>query len=311
MPDEYPTVPPRPVSRPRTGRRLLAAFVLLLLLAGGLGAWLVWRGTIDLAALTGQRQSAASAGLAERAPAHVPPAQSATASPPAPPAAAPSPVAVQASALEARLALLEERLSRLDLRAEAASGNAARAEGLLIAFAARRTIDRGAPLGFLEDQLKLRFADAQPNAVQTIVDGAARPVTLDTLLAQLDALGIRMAGAAGNDSTWDKVKREVSSLFIIRHENAASLGPRDRLQRAKLMLAEGKVNEAIAELRFMPGAEGAEEWMAAARRYESVQRALDLIETTAMLEPRRLQDSSGNRVEQPSPLAEPARDTSL
>ena len=43
-----------------------------------------------------------------------------------------------------------------------------------------------------------------------------------------------------------------------------------------------------------------------AQRYDSVQRALDLIETTAMLDPHRLQDSAGRKVEQPSPLAPPA-----
>ena len=46
----------------------------------------------------------------------------------------------------------EQRLSRIDLQATAASGNAARAEGLLIAFAARRMIDKGEPLGFLEER---------------------------------------------------------------------------------------------------------------------------------------------------------------
>ena len=299
MPDEYFNQPIRPTARSRTGRRILTGLVLLLLIGGGLAAWLVWRGTVDLAALTGGRSTIVPAKLAQPA---------ARRSPPALPAV-PPPVAVQVGTVEARLAQLEDRLSRLDLRAEAASGNAARAEGLLIAFAARRTIDRGAPLGYLEDQLRLRFADAQPNAVQTIVDGAAKPVTLDTLLGGLDTLGIRMAGAASNDDTWTKVKREVSGLFVIRRESAPSIGPRDRLQRVKTMLVEGKVDEAIAELGRLPGAEGAGEWVALARRYETVQRALDLIETTAMLDERRLRDSKGATVEQPSPLAEPAGET--
>ena len=46
----------------------------------------------------------------------------------------------------------------------AASGNAARAEGLLIAFSARRTLERGNDLGYLGDQLRLRFGDAEANA---------------------------------------------------------------------------------------------------------------------------------------------------
>ena len=35
---------------------------------------------------------------------------------------------------------------------------------------------------------------------------------------------------------------------------------------------------------------------------EATQRALDLIETAAVLEPRRLRDGAGNRIEQASPV---------
>ena len=67
-------------------------------------------------------------------------------------------------ALAVRVADLEDRLSRINVQAQAASGNAARAEGLLIAFAARRALDRGSPLGYIDPQLRLRFGDAQPKA---------------------------------------------------------------------------------------------------------------------------------------------------
>jgi hypothetical protein len=217
-----------------------------------------------------------------------------------------SPPAQATGALETRLALLEERLGRIDLQAQAASGNATRAEGLLIAFAARRTIDRGAQLGYLEDQLKLRFADAQPNAVQTVIDAAHSPVTLDQLYAQLDALSPKLTGSPREEDTWSKVKREVSSLFIIRRQSEVATRPEDRVQRAKLMLASGKVAEAIGEVEQLPGASGAQEWIASARRYDMLQRALDLIETTALLDTHRLKDDKGTAVEQPSPLAAPA-----
>ena len=36
----------------------------------------------------------------------------------------------------------------------------------------------------------------------------------------------------------------------------------------------------------------------------AMQQALDLIETAAVLEPRRLRDGAGNRIEQPSPVEE-------
>src|SRR3546814_10207214 len=62
-----------------------------------------------------------------------------------------------ANALAARVAELEQRLSRITLQAESASGNASRAEGLLVAFAVRRALDRGLSLGYLDAQLRLRF----------------------------------------------------------------------------------------------------------------------------------------------------------
>ena len=64
-------------------------------------------------------------------------------------------------------------------------------------------------------------------------------------------------------------------------------------------------SHAIKEVERVPGAETADTWIADARRYEEVQRALDLLETTAMLEPRRLNDAEGHKVDQPSPLATP------
>ena len=60
---------------------------------------------------------------------------------------------------------LEQRLARIDLQANAEEANTSHAEALLVAFAARRATERGAPLGYLEDQLKLRFGDALPVTV--------------------------------------------------------------------------------------------------------------------------------------------------
>ncbi len=191
------------------------------------------------------------------------------------------------------------------MQSQAASGNAARAEGLLIAYAARRTLDRGAPLGYLEDQLRLRFADAQPNAVETLIAAAHAPVTLDSLYAQLEALGPRLAGAPAGEGSWGRVKRELAGLFVIRQQSGASVRAEDRIASAKLLLTAGKTSEAVAEVERLPGAAIAQPWIASARRYDAVQRALDLIETTAMLDPHRLNDGAGTSVNQPSPLAPP------
>lgn len=209
--------------------------------------------------------------------------------------------------IDQRLAAAEQRIARLDLQAQAAAGNAARAEGLLIAFATRRAIERGAELGYLGDQLRLRFGDAQPNSVQTVIEFARDPVTLDVLLARLDGLGPQLANTT-DQPTFARLRNEISSLFVIRRETTPSPQPARRLERARMFLESGRVDRAIAEVEQMPGAESAAPWLADARRYERAQRALDLIETTAVREPRRLRDGEGRAIQQPGPAesADPA-----
>lgn len=295
MQDELITPPPpAPPRRQQSGPGALF-IVLAFVLAGiALAGWLVWSGKLP------------ELFRVEREAAQPAPSPAAAAPPAASPVdigVLPQPNLAALGAVETRLALLEERMSRLDLKTEAATGNAARAEALLVAFAARRLIDRGQPLGYLEDQLRLRFGDAQPNAVHTVIEAAKLPVTLDQLVAQLVAASPALTSAPQNEDAWTRVKRELSHLVIIRRETTPSPAPQNRVERARLMLAAGKVDEAITEVQRLPGASGAQEWIDAARRYAETQRALDLIETTAMLEPYRLQDSAGRRVEQPSPLA--------
>jgi hypothetical protein len=213
-------------------------------------------------------------------------------------------VAEQQGGLDQRLAAAEQRLARLDLQAQAASGNAARAEGLLIAFAARRALEKGVELGFLADQLKLRFGDAMPNAVDTLIKASRNPVTLDQLIARLEGLSPQLAEPT-HESGWARVKQELSQLFVIRSESAPSPQPERRLERAKLFLESGRTEAAIAEVKALPGAPNAAGWIRDAERYAAVQKALERIETSAVLEPRLLRDGSGKRVEQPSPAETP------
>lgn len=209
-------------------------------------------------------------------------------------------VAQQQGGLDQRLAAAEQRLARLDLQTQAASGNAARAEGLLIAFASRRALERGAELGYLADQLRLRFGDAMPNAVRTVIATSRNPITLDQLIARLEGLSPRLTEPS-EMPLLERIGVELSQLFVIRRETAPSPQPERRLERARLFLESGRVEAAIAEVSNMPGAERAEGWVRDAQRYADAQQALDLIETAAVLEPRRLRDAEGNRIEQPSP----------
>ncbi|RIV76807.1 MICOS complex subunit MIC60 [Pelagerythrobacter aerophilus] len=216
-------------------------------------------------------------------------------------------VAEQQGGIDQRLAAAEQRLSRLDLQAQAAAGNAARAEGLLIAFAARRSLDRGADLGYLADQLRLRFGDAKPNSVETIIAFSRNPITVDVLVARLEGLAPELTEAT-DDPLIERLGNELSQLFVIRRETTPSPRPERRIERARFFLESGRVNKAIEEVRNLPGAEQAKRWIADAERYVAAQRALDLIETSAVLEPRRLRDGAGNTITQPSPASSAAEE---
>ena len=183
---------------------------------------------------------------------------------------------------QSRVAGLEARLAQIDARADVASANAARAEGLLIAFAARRAIDRGVALGYLEGQLRARFADTQPRAVAAVIAGAQSPVTLDGLRRRLDLIAPDLAGLAPNEG-WDAaLKRTVGSLFIVRRADTPSPAADQRLTRARLALDAGQVDVALAEVARLPGRAAATEWMAGARRYIEAHRALDILEAAAL-----------------------------
>jgi hypothetical protein len=104
---------------------------------------------------------------------------------PSVPAAQQAAATLNVAALEARLAAVSSKLDAISEQAAGAGGNAARAEGLLIAFSARRALDRGSPLGYLEGELRLRFGDTQPRAVATIVNAANAPITIADLQQEI------------------------------------------------------------------------------------------------------------------------------
>jgi hypothetical protein len=297
MPDETLSEP-LPLPRPRRTLTTVLVALLAFALGGAVVGWMVNSGNLPYALPSGTAKSAAPRTT------NAPPA--ADLRPPAP--ASPADPASLGS-VETRLALLEDRLTRIDGEATTASGNAARAEALLIALAARRKIAKGEPLDHIADQLQLRFGGAQPQAVRTILDFAKAPVTLDELMGQLEAAAPSLAGTVREESTWTRMRRELASLFIVRRAPAPAATPAVHLARARLMLIRGQVDDAIAEVARLPGADGAQAWIDAARRYEGTQHALDVIETAAMIEPRNLHDGAGKAVAQPSPLAGPAEGT--
>ncbi len=293
MPDDYFTRTQAAAATRRSGPSLRAVLgTALLAFIGGaaLVGWLVWDGRVTLTQGDTAAPKAASTSFA-----NLP-------KPAASPSAAASSAAAQDAALggmDQRIAALEQRLTRIDLQAAASEGNTARAEALLVAFAARRALERGAPLGYLADQLKLRFGEAQPGAVATVIDTAQNPVTLDRLAGQFDALAPTLINAPRGESGWDQFTRELSGLFVIRHGDGPTSRPEQRLDRIRVLLRTGQIDAALADAARLPGAAAAADWTSAARRYAAGQRALDLIETTALMDTQRLKTASGKPVEQP------------
>ncbi len=286
-----------------SGRALLLAALLAFVAGGALVGWVMWYN------LAGPRAAQQRAGTVAEAGADGTPA------PPAALAASPTPlaaaaikaeqtaerVAEQQGGIDQRLAAAEQRLTRLDLQAQAAAGNAARAESLLIAFATRRAVERGAELGYLSDQLRLRFGDQWPNAVGTIIDFSRNPIRLDSLVARLEGLAPQLR-ESGEGPSWGAFKRELTQLFVVRRESTPSPQPQRRMERARWALEQGRYQAAIDEVKGMPGAAKAEGWIADAERYRKAMEALEVIETAAVLDQRGLRDGAGNQVRQLSPL---------
>ena len=165
------------------------------------------------------------------------------------------------------------------------SPEAARADGLLLTYAVRRAIDKGAPLGALAEQLRLRFGATQPQSVAAVLSAGQAPVTIDALKTELRGLAPVLLTGNRDDSTWATVKRELSELFVLRKENGPSLAPNERLIRAEALVDAGKLDLAVAEVAALPGASIAQSWMARAKRFSDARKALDRLEQVAILQP--------------------------
>jgi outer membrane murein-binding lipoprotein Lpp len=200
------------------------------------------------------------------------------------------PVAVSAPTLgnvatDQRVDMLERKVDQLQEQAQAATGEASRAEALLLAFAARRAIDRGQPLGYIEGLLRERFGGVEPQAVAAVISASRQPVTIEQLRQQLDAAAPQLSQAGSEEGWWDATRRELGSLISIRKAGAPSQLPADRVGRSRDYLAVGRVDAALAEMARLPQQPAIASWIALARRYVQARVALDRIETAALLRP--------------------------
>jgi len=225
--------------------------------------------------------------------AHYPPAARVLGvTPPAPqpvvplskPVAAPqTSAAAPAPAESARIAALEQRLSAVENATQRAEGFAGRADALVVAFAARRAIDRGVALGYLENLLVDRFGAQHQAVVATVITASHQPVRLEDLTSEYEALGPELRRGGPEDSLWTNFKRELGSLVELHRADRPAMNAEARYSRALQRLSSGDVDQALAETMRLPGASRAGDWIAKARRYIAAHRALDEVESAALL----------------------------
>jgi len=214
------------------------------------------------------------------------------------PSALPSGVAGEAAAtgtsgftgtldgVNAQVLDLEQRLMHVSIAAQSASGYANRAEAIMVAFAARRALDAGSPLGYIEGQLRLLFGEAQPKAVATIINAGSEPVTINKLRAGLEDINLLVLQGDPNESWWNAATRELGNLAVIRKAGSPPPEPEQRLARARRAVEAGQIEDAMADVAALRQIPAIAQWLEQARRYNEAHRALDVIEAAAILEPR-------------------------
>lgn len=223
-------------------------------------------------------------------------------------AADPAVLASREAALAAQLSALEARTATVSSDAAAAGTQAARAEGLLVVAATRRALDRGTPLGYLEEQLRNRFGATQPRAVGEVIAAGRQSATLESLRQGLEAIAPDIQTVSGGD--WlTSLRQELGSLIVLRRADTPSSRPVERLSRARRFLEAGQVDAARAEVLRLPGARNAGNWIAAADRYIGARQALDRIETAALSAPAPTPPAAASAAEAPAAEAPAAPPT--
>jgi len=252
------------------GARLLIALVLILIGAGAA----VW-------GLAHYRPAARFLGVTPAS--ELQPAIQSSKSPQTGIATSPASIEAPVQANDARIATLENRVAQVENATERAEGSAGRADALVVAFAARRAIDRGVALGYLENLLAARFGAQHQAAVATVITASHQPVLLNDLISEYETLGPDLRRGGPQDNWWSNFKRELGSLVEVHRASRPAINAEARYNRALQRLSSGDVDQALAETMRLPGAARAGDWITKARRYVAAHRALDEIESAALL----------------------------
>jgi predicted Zn-dependent protease len=108
-------------------------------------------------------------------------------------------------------------------------------------------------------------------------------VRLTDLIAQYQDLEPQLVGPPPNEGLWTGIKRGLSSLITVHRADRPSSQPAARYERALSHLMAGEVDAALAETMRLPGAPRAQDWINSARQYVAVHRALDEVESAALI----------------------------
>jgi hypothetical protein len=128
-----------------------------------------------------------------------------------------------------------------------------------------------------------RFGQQHQAAVATVVTASRDPVRLDSLITDYELLATSLRSGGPEESWWDALRRELGTVVSIHRADNPSPQPQARYDRALARLRSGEVDAALAETMRLPGAANAGQWIVRARRYIAAHRALDEIESAALL----------------------------
>jgi hypothetical protein len=161
--------------------------------------------------------------------------------------------------------------------------SASQAEAILLVYNVRDNLEAGKALGPLGSRLQVTFAASQPQALAIIANAAQKPIANAKLLAGFDSIAPQLRLPV--ETVWDRMRREASSLFVLRSSVAPLTASAARIDRIRGLIITGDIAEAAQLVRAMPGAAAASDWMADAARAISVHQALDQLSRSAATPP--------------------------
>jgi hypothetical protein len=170
--------------------------------------------------------------------------------------------------------------------------DSAHTEAMLLAIAARRAVENGKSIEILLPRLRMAFGQTSPQALATLAEAGAQPLSNAALLAEFEPLAPQLARPAGTG--WERIRYEFSTLFVLRPDDRAKSPSSARLERIKQNLIAGETATALRLVRALPGAPNGADWIAKAEKAVAVMGALDTLDRTAI-----------SAITVPSPLALP------